>query len=97
MPYSQPAPTVQPLCHLGLTARARRRTDRVDNRETIVHAGMAALDVEEVVLNGKAGAADDGREHVGAPGEHVVSGTERVIRERALVVRPEIVPSMPNT
>src|SRR3954452_7552427 len=71
---------------MGLTARTGGHADRVGDRETVVHAGIAALDVEQVVLHGEARATNDGGKHIGAPGEHVVTRAERGVQERALVV-----------
>src|SRR3569623_1863374 len=72
---------------VGLTARAGDRIhNRVGDRQTIVHAGVAALDVVQVVLIGEARATDDRRQHVRAPGEHVVTAAQCGIQGRAVVV-----------
>src|SRR4051794_15525410 len=82
-PAGTDGPAVGPM---GLTARTGGRTDRIGDRQTVVHAGIAALDVEQVVLHGEARATNDGGKHIGAPGEHVVTRAERGVQERALVV-----------
>src|SRR3954466_3927351 len=47
-PAGTAGPAIGPV---GLTAGAGRRADRVGDRQTVVHAGIAALDVEQIILH----------------------------------------------
>src|SRR3954466_781143 len=82
-PAGTDGPAVGPM---GLTASTGGHADRIGDRQTVIHAGIAAFDVEQVVLHGEVRATNDGGKHIGAPGEHVVTRAERGVQERALVV-----------
>ena len=82
MPYSQPAPTVQPLCHwVWEPEPSASVTDR-----RLFHAGVAALRVEQIVIHGDTSPARDRRHPVGAPAELIVAGTKHGVAHGTLVI-----------
>src|SRR4029079_14420702 len=80
LPAGADGPAVVPL---GLRT-ATGQWDRIDDRQAVVHAGIAALHVEQVVADGVTSPAGDGRHRVGAPAELVVSrDTEDRVEQRS--------------
>src|SRR4029079_14296441 len=82
-PAGADGPAIVPL---GLRTAAGQR-NRIDDRQAVVHAGIAALHVEQVVADAVTSPAGDGCHPVGAPAEPIVkSGTEDRVEQRSAVV-----------
>src|SRR5207248_4211196 len=79
-------PAVVPF---GTGPRADEWRNDVDNGQVAVYAGIAALEVEQIVVERDAGASRDGRHQIGPPTELIIPSKAKYgVEQAAVVVHP---------